>query len=120
MPRDTKQLIRIPQALKQISSSLISLFFHDEKHRNDLFFKGAQFPKTHFDDLTDDYPFSTTTKAPITISRYPMIIPKLKGLKINKGSIFQKEVQESLKKYHPAALACLRFFFLIRTKHFYR
>ena len=86
--------------------------FHDEKHRNDLFFKGAQFPKAHLDDLTDDYPFSATTKAPITISRCPMIIPKLKEFKINKGSIFQKEVQESLKNYHPAALAWLRFFLL--------
>ena len=86
--------------------------FHDKKHRNDFFIKGAQFPKAHFDDLTDDYPFSATTKAPITISRCPMIIPKLKGFKIIKGSIFQKEVQESLKNYHPAALAWLRFFLL--------
>ena len=31
--------------------------FHDEKHRNDIFFKGAEFPKAHFDDLTDNYPF---------------------------------------------------------------
>ena len=42
-----------------------------------------------------------------------MIIPKLKGFKINKGSIFQKVVQESLKNYHPAALAWLRFFFYL-------
>ena len=86
--------------------------FHDENHRNITFFKGAQFPKAYFDDLSDDYPFSTTTKAPITISRCPLIIPKLKGYKITKGSIYQNEVQESLKNYHPAALAWLKFFLL--------
>ena len=64
--------------------------FHDEKHRNDHFFKGAQFPKAHFDDLLEEYPFATTTSAPITLSRCPLIIPKLKGYKIKKGSIFSR------------------------------
>ena len=56
--------------------------------------------------------FSATTTAPITISWCIIIISKLKGYKIKKGNIFQKQVQDLLENYHPTSLALLRFFLL--------